>query len=121
MALKTCSFETAPKIMMVHFVRSVVDFRTFKSVKNKTIVPYKKKFNLKNYMSKAIDVQTGALPESAVVDYEYDLYAFIEHIGNSCTSGHYICYTKNMNHEGWNKCNDHKITPLKKDDEAFGK
>ena len=39
---------------MVNFVRSML------GKKNKDVIPYPKKFNLKNYMSKAIDAKSGA-------------------------------------------------------------
>lgn len=55
-AQKSWSIESAPRILMVDFVRSV----GFGGNKNSNIIPYPKKFNLKNYMSEAIDRKSGA-------------------------------------------------------------
>lgn len=36
------------------------------------------------------------LPNENVHDENYELYAFIVHIGNEAERGHYICYARNL-------------------------
>ena len=60
---------------MVNFVRSLF------GKKNKEIIPYPIKFNLKNYMSSAIDAKSGAAKNNVTDDLIYDLYALIVHEG----------------------------------------
>lgn len=120
-AQKSWSVETAPRILMVDFVRSV----GFGGKKNTDIIPYPKKFNLKNYMSEAIDRKSGARSSSDqhnLKDVIYDLFAVIVHEGRSTHSGHYYCYCRAFEEENaWYKCNDHQITKLSGIEGALGK
>ena len=122
-AQKSWSVETAPKILMVDFVRSV----GFGGKKNTDIIPYPKKFNLKNYMSEAIDRKSGARRETeqhTLKDVIYDLFAVIVHEGRSTHSGHYYSYCRGFEEEKenvWYKCNDHSISKLSGIEGALGK
>ena len=102
---------------MVDFVRYVF------GKKNTNIIPYPKKFNLKNYMSAAVDKNSGAAKSSTQLkDYIYDLYAVIVHEGRSTHSGHYYSYCRGFEKENqWYKCNDSHISKLDGIEGALGK
>ena len=93
----------------------MVDFIRYNfGKKNTKVIPYPKKFNLKNYMSAAIDKNSGAKASKTVLnDYIYDLYAVIVHEGSSTHSGHYYSYVRGFERDNlWYKCNDSIVTKL---------
>ena len=103
-AQKTCAIETAPRILMVDFVRYGL------GRKCTDIIAYPKKINLKYYMSTAIDSRAGAIKQTEVDDIIYELYGVILHIGGNTQGGHYTCYVRGFEHpDCWYLCNDDKV------------
>lgn len=117
-ALKTCSIETLPNILIVDFVRYNL------GRKNSEIIEYPLELSLNRYLSSSIDEhnakrvksnknskQTSSLSFKNTV---YDLYGIIVHQGSSRQFGHYYSYCRGFESDStWYKCNDETISRMK--------
>lgn len=56
---------------------------------------------------------TPFLPKQHSEPVVYDLFAMIEHRGNSLDGGHYVAVARNSMTGTWNKFDDSSVTPLK--------
>lgn len=117
-ALKSCSIETLPNILIVDFVRYNL------GRKNSEIITYPKSMKMTQYLSSSIDEQNAKKLKNGKSSLKhpqtqedretvYDLYGIIVHQGSSRQFGHYYSYCRGFeSSNSWYKCNDESVTKL---------
>mmetsp|Transcript_15523 Transcript_15523/g.48578 ORF Transcript_15523/g.48578 Transcript_15523/m.48578 type:complete len:1140 (-) Transcript_15523:33-3452(-) len=103
-ALKQMSLWSAPPILLVHLKRFA--YTALRRAKISRLVNFPTNLDL---TSLVLDPTTAPLAH-------YELYAVLNHVGSSSSSGHYTAIVRSANDGAWYRCDDATVTPVDEDE-----
>lgn len=95
--------EHSPACLIIHLLRFQYDRKLQMPVKIQKCIRFPTELSLEPYLFRGVN-------DCCV---RYSLFAVMEHIGDSVSSGHYIAYTRSLTHQNmWMKFDDSVVTTI---------